>query len=85
MTEFQVREKLESTILRVRKDLKGSQLKDSASFTEDLGFDSMNLVQLAGELETSFGRSLPLTEWLSEERDRGLKLGSLVQFLSKVI
>jgi len=80
-----IKKHLETAILQVRKQLSQKDLKENASLTVDLGFDSMALVALAGELERQFNRSLPLTEWLDAENDRRLELGSLVDFLRERI
>ncbi|HBQ20471.1 MAG: hypothetical protein A2Z91_04840 [Deltaproteobacteria bacterium GWA2_38_16] len=85
MTEVEIREILVQSILTVRKQMNRKHLKDMASFTEDLGFDSMALVALASELEKRFGRSLPLPQWLENQRDKKLTLGSLVDFLYNYI
>lgn len=83
MTSEEIKQKILKTVLKVRKDLSSSKFKEEASLTQDLGFDSMALVALAGALEKEFDQSLPLTEWVSEERDRGLTLGSLLKFLTR--
>ena len=81
MTSADIRKHLEDSILSVRKDVHRAQLKDEATFNEDLGFDSMGLVALASELEKRFGRSLPLAQWLESRRNQALSLVSLIHFL----
>ena len=81
MTCSDIRKHLEDSILSVRKDVHRAQLKDEATFNEDLGFDSMGLVALASELEKRFGRSLPLAQWLESRRNQALSLVSLIHFL----
>lgn len=69
-------------ILTVNKTVNKKQLNDNASLTQDLGFDSMGLVTLASELEKQFKHSLPLSEWVEQNQDKKLLLGSLIQFLT---
>lgn len=76
-----IKKHLETAILKVRKQLSQKDLRETASFTIDLGFDSMALVALAGELERQFNRSLPLAEWLDTQKDKRLEVGSLIDFL----
>ncbi|MBI3018494.1 MAG: acyl carrier protein [Deltaproteobacteria bacterium] len=85
MTSDEIRKHLEISIVTVRKDIHRSQLKDEATFSEDLGFDSMGLVALASEMEKRFGRSLPLAQWLESRRNQALSLGSLIQFLEDAL
>lgn len=81
MERDNIKKHLETAILKVRKQLSQKDLRENASLTIDLGFDSMALVALAGELEHRFNRSLPLTEWLDSQKDKRLELGSLTDFL----
>lgn len=83
MTSSEIQKHLEASILSIRKDIHRSQLKDEATFNEDLGFDSMSLVALASEMEKRFGRSLPLAQWLESRRNQSLSLNSLVHFLEE--
>ena len=85
MNPREIFNRVSQAILKVRPDLVPKDLKAEKSFIEDLGFDSMGLVSLAGELESVFKQSLPLSDWVGAERGKGLKLGSLLQFLEKVL
>lgn len=76
-----IKKHLHTAILKVKKQLSQKDLRENASLTADLGFDSMALVALAGELEHQFNHSLPFTEWIDTEKDKRLEVGSLVDFL----
>jgi len=69
------------SILSVKKDLSRGDIQLESSFIEDLNFDSMGLVQLAGALEKNFNRSLPISEWVQANQETGLKVSSLITFL----
>lgn len=83
MEREKIKKRLEKAILKVRTQLSKKDLGENASLTLDLGFDSMGLVALAGELEREFSHSLPLSEWLDLEKDKRLEIGSLTDFLEK--
>lgn len=81
MEREKIKRHLEKAILKVRTQLSKKDLRENASLTLDLGFDSMGLVALAGELERQFNHSLPLSEWLDSQKDKRLEIGSLADFL----
>jgi acyl carrier protein len=85
MEKKEVQSLVHKAVLSVKSDLDSESLKEEASLTNDLGFDSMNLVALASELENLFEKSLPLSQWVSEEGEKGLKLSSLVDFLTTTL
>ena len=72
------------SIITVRLDLNIECIKNSQSITDDLGFDSMALVNLASELEHRFKCSLPLTEWVHRHEDHHFSVESLIDFLSSL-
>lgn len=83
MKREEIKKRLEKAILNVRTQLSKKDLGEKASLTSDLGFDSMGLVALAGELEREFNHSLPFSEWLDLQKDKRFELGSLTDFLEK--
>ena len=85
MNPSEILKRVTQAVRKVRPDLSVADLKPEKSLIEDLGFDSMSLVALAGELESIFEKSLPLSDWVGAERDKGLKLGSLLQFLEQAL
>ena len=82
MEKIQIEKIIQESIVSVKKDVTVLNLKPQTSLIEDLNFDSMALVQLAGELEGRFNRSLPLAEWVNQNQGKKLLVGDLIKFIS---
>jgi len=82
MEKTQIEKIVQESIVSVKKDVTILNLKPKVSLIEDLNFDSMALVQLAGELESRFNRPLPLAEWVNQNQGKKLLVGDLIQFIS---
>ena len=82
MERIQIEKIIQESIVSVKKDVTVLNLKPQTSLTEDLNFDSMALVQLAGELEGRFNRPLPLAEWVNQNQGKKLLVGDLIKFIS---
>ena len=82
MEKIQIEKIIQESIVSVKKDVTVLNLKPQTSLIEDLNFDSMALVQLAGELEGRFNRPLPLAEWVNQNQGKKLLVGDLIKFIS---
>ena len=82
MEKTQIEKIIQESIVSVKKDVTVLNLKPQTSLIEDLNFDSMALVQLAGELEGRFNRPLPLAEWVNQNQGKKLLVGDLIKFIS---
>ena len=77
MEKIQIEKIIQESIVSVKKDVTVLNLKPQTSLIEDLNFDSMALVQLAGELEGRFNRPLPLAEWVNQNQGKKLLVGDM--------
>ena len=84
MEKIQIEKIIQESIVSVKKDVTVLNLKPQTSLIEDLNFDSMALVQLAGELEGRFNRPLPLAEWVNQNQGKKLLVGDLIQFIANL-
>ena len=84
MEKTQIEKIIQESIVSVKKDVTVLNLKPQTSLIEDLNFDSMALVQLAGELEGRFNRLLPLAEWVNQNQGKKLLVGDLIQFIANL-
>ena len=84
MEKTQIEKIIQESIVSVKKDVTVLNLKPQTSLIEDLNFDSMALVQLAGELEGRFNRPLPLAEWVNQNQGKKLLVGDLIQFIANL-
>ncbi|MBI4041752.1 MAG: hypothetical protein HY390_07800 [Deltaproteobacteria bacterium] len=83
MLQNNIEKEVIAVILKVKPNLQ--DVSGEASFIEDLGFDSMQLVALAAALEKKWNQSLPLPLWLEKNKNRRLTVGSLVSFLKETL
>ena len=63
-------------IIKYKLGLNESQLIESANFQDDLGIDSLDMIELQMELEKKFGITIK-----DEEAERLRKVGDVIQFI----
>ncbi len=63
-------------IIKYKLGLDESQLIESANFQDDLGIDSLDMIELQMELEKKFGITIK-----DEEAERLRKVGDVIQFI----
>jgi acyl carrier protein len=54
MDELEIRNKIKDAIAKI-SDIKPEDIADTASFTDDLGLDSLVLLEISVEIEIAFG------------------------------
>ena len=64
------------TIIAEKLNVELSEVKDEASFTNDLGADSLDTVELIMDFEKEFGISIP-----DEDAEKIAKVGDAVSYI----
>ena len=72
--------KVKSLILEQLKDVKEEDITEDASFIDDLGADSLDIVELIMRLEEEFDIEIP-----DEDAEKINTVGELVEYIEKKI
>ena len=72
-----VREKVKQVIVE-QLSVNPDEVTDDASFIEDLGADSLDIVELVMELEEQFGVDIP-----DEEAEKILTVGEAIKYIEE--
>jgi len=72
-----VREKVKQVIVE-QLSVNPEEVTDDASFIEDLGADSLDIVELVMELEEQFGVDIP-----DEEAEKILTVGEAIKYIEE--
>ncbi|BAL80922.1 acyl carrier protein [Caldisericum exile AZM16c01] len=77
MEETEIREKVKKVIIE-KLGLEEDKIKDEAKYVEDLGADSLALVDIAMALEDEFGMKIP-----DEDIEKITTVGSTIQYIKE--
>ena len=75
MAEDDIAERV-ATIVSNQLDVEKEKVKPETSFTNDLGADSLDIVELVMELEEEFGMSIP-----DEDAEKIRTVGEAIQYI----
>jgi acyl carrier protein len=77
MEEKEIREKVVA-IIKDKLGVEGDKIVDSAKYVDDLGADSLTLVDIAMALEDEFGMKIP-----DEDIEKITTVGSTLQYIKE--